>query len=414
MPVPIRRREVEYIKFRPRNEPPPYDNVLYYDSETNDLLLVSEGVIRRVQAVKGYFGFDNSGGGVWRRYIHIPFARSIDEQTSYRIVIDSNNVTVYDETKKAEASIAQDFWAYVKPDGSDIRVFDQAKQQLYFWVETFDYSNQYAVIWVNALAGTSEINIAFDNEDAGPSQYHDVSNVALFYEDFSSDPNTNGRWEVYRAKNDPSTEFVYDPANRRVYLTKAVDGRASIAFAKDLVLPDTFWITTYGGAGGGDGADGWAISFFKDIQPYRDKGGCRDGHYLGLAARGPTQSRGYAVEFDSYWNRHIDPSSNHNALVETISSAEPRKHICYHNTRIANEDNKTHKIDVVVGSSRVALYVDGVLHFDCQVVLDRTYRYLAVSAATGGLNNNHWIEKLFAVFKVKDLTDIGSPRILEF
>ena len=91
----------------------------------------------------GYDRFDNHGGGVWTKYINIPITTTPSEYAQYKVVIDSNNVTVYsaDGTQKAQGAVASDFWANVKSDGSDIRVFDQAKEQLYFWIEEWDYSN---------------------------------------------------------------------------------------------------------------------------------------------------------------------------------------------------------------------------------------------------------------------------------
>jgi len=110
---------------------------------------------------KGYTGFDNSGGGAWTNYVNIPITTIPSEYAQYKVVIDSSNVTVYsaDGTQKTQGDVAPDFWANVKSDGSDIRVFDQAKSQLYFWIEEWDYSGQNATIWVNLTAGSSELNV---------------------------------------------------------------------------------------------------------------------------------------------------------------------------------------------------------------------------------------------------------------
>jgi len=138
--------------------------------------------------LKGYTGFDNSGGGAWTKYVNIPITTIPSEYAQYKVVIDSSNITVYsaDGTQKAQGAVASDFWANVKSDGSDIRAFDQAKEQLYFWIEEWDYANKTAVIWVNLTAGSSELNIAYGNPSAAKSDYENPTQVFELFDDFEA------------------------------------------------------------------------------------------------------------------------------------------------------------------------------------------------------------------------------------
>ena len=299
---------------------------------------------------------------------------------------------------------------------------------------TYLSDDKYVVIWQGAYSGgwggyskwdwvfvrkyvDPEPSVEVETEKATIYIYYGKSDATTtsdpdatfeFYEDFTSDPNTNGKWEVYRSVNDVANEFVYDSANRRVYLTKAVDNKGCFAFLKKngslLDCPEPgFAIKTRGGGGGGDGADGWAIGFYKDATPYQTYGRCSRGGSLGLAAYDGSanhQSKGYAVEFDNYQNP-FDPTANHNALVDTLTTINPETHHVRKDTNIANEDNATHTIEIYVYNG-VKLVVDGSQHFSISLTLDKTYKKLGFGAGTGGLNNNHWIQDYVIIRKYID------------
>jgi len=139
--------------------------------------------------LNGYSGFDNAGGGAWHNYINIPVTTIPSEYAQYRVVINGGTVEVYsvDGTLKASGSGLDSFWTYVRSDGLDIRVFDQAKSQLYFRIEEWDYINQKATIWVNLTAGSTELNIAYGNPSALKSSYEDPKQVFELFDDFEGD-----------------------------------------------------------------------------------------------------------------------------------------------------------------------------------------------------------------------------------
>jgi len=188
--------QTSYEDLTPVDEPTAVEGRLYYDSSEKKLKYyngsqwISLGVL-------GYTGFDNDGGGAWTKYINIPIMTSPSEYAQYKIEIDSTNVTVYsaDGTQKAQGDVASDFWANVKTDGADIRAFDEAKSQLYFWIDNFDFDSKQATIWVKVEAGSTELNIAYMNPSATKSSYENVEQVFEFFDDFEGSELDTTKWE---------------------------------------------------------------------------------------------------------------------------------------------------------------------------------------------------------------------------
>jgi len=181
----------KYIHLIPQtSHPEEKDVIIYYNKTYKSLYLYGESKWIKMVNLAGYTDFDNNGGGAWRYYINIPITKIPSQQAVYKVVIYNTHVRVFssDNKLKCEAPIANDFWNNVKSDCSDIRVFDQTKNQLYFWIEEFDFSNKKGIIWVSIPAGTSELNIAFKNELAVKSSYINPNQVFIFFEDFN-EPN---------------------------------------------------------------------------------------------------------------------------------------------------------------------------------------------------------------------------------
>jgi len=187
--------QTSYEDLIPVDEPTAVEGRLYYDSSEKKLKYY-DGSQWITLGVLGYTGFDNDGGGAWTKYINIPITTSPSEYAQYKIEIDSTNVTVYsaDGTQKAQGAVASDFWANVKSDGTDIRAFDEAKSQLYFYIENFDYTNKQATIWVKLEAGSTELNIAYGNPSATKSDYEDGEQVFEFFDDFDGTSLDTSKW----------------------------------------------------------------------------------------------------------------------------------------------------------------------------------------------------------------------------
>jgi len=164
-------------------------------------------------AMEGYDAFDNDGGGTWTHYINIPVTTIPSEYAQYKIVIQSDSIEVFsaDGTSQVSGSGIADFWSRVKTDGSDIRLFDQARNQLYFWVESFDYSGQSTTIWVNLTAGSTELNIAYGNPSALKSSYENSEQVFEFFDDYDAD--TSSEYSKINYGDSTGGSFIIEPAN---------------------------------------------------------------------------------------------------------------------------------------------------------------------------------------------------------
>ena len=191
--------EASYEDLIPSGEPAAVEGRLYYDSADQVLKYHNGTEWITVSAItEGYSGFDNNGGGAWTKYIRIPITTIPSEYAQYRVEIDDTNVTVYsvDGTQKAQGAVASDFWANVKTDGADIRVFDEAKIQLFFNIENFDYTNKQATILVKVYAGSTELNIAYGNPSATKSSSEDPEQVFEFefFDDFEGTELDTTKW----------------------------------------------------------------------------------------------------------------------------------------------------------------------------------------------------------------------------
>lgn len=297
-----------------------------------------------------------------------------------------------------------DGWDYVADDGSDIYFLDSLGNPLYFWIEEFDKANKLARLWVKvpSIPANGKVRIYLCYGGTNPfAQYRNPREVFIFFDDFTEDPNTTGMWEVYRHANDADAEFAYDAANRRVYLTKAVEGRSCMAFMKDIATPSDGFRCVF--KGGGAGPDGWAFAFYKDIDPYRTYGRSAAGGTLGLMAYNGTNrvvSMGYAIEFDAYQNTD-DPSANHIALVET-SKGEPFVHLGYVDTTTAVSDNATHRIEVKHYGDKTVVLVDDREVLTVTATLDKTYSGIGFGGGTGKAESEHWIEQYVALARYVD------------
>jgi parallel beta-helix repeat protein len=141
-------------------------------------------------------------------------------------------------------------------------------------------------------------------------------------------------------------------------------------------------------AGGGNGADGMAMNFFKEAYTPAAGGllGCVDGDQTTL---------GYSVEFDNYYNGGGDPSANHIAITQN--------HFLNHLASVNDartEDNIWHHAKVVVIGTSITVYVDDMATplLSWNGVVDMTYGGFSFSAGTGGLNNNHFVDNIRVYF----------------
>lgn len=141
---------------------------------------------------------DNSGGGIWKEYVSFPVITTPYDGEIRCLRIEGSNWRLENELSHLDAGLKNpNFWEYVKSDGTDIRVFDENGNQLYFWIEKFDYLNKTAVIWIRLTGNINELNIAYGNPNATMSLYHDPEKVFIFFDDFTGESIDTNKWLVF-------------------------------------------------------------------------------------------------------------------------------------------------------------------------------------------------------------------------
>ena len=204
------------------------------------LSLFKKGSLLRQMYYGGYEDFDGANGGVWSKYIHIPITTAPLYETAVRVVIDSENVSVYspDNRLLAQAPLASEFWSSVRTDGYDIRPFDEKFNQLYFWLWEWDYTNKDAYLWVILPPQTLELNIAFGNPLAKLSSYYGRDYVFLAYYDAEEDSVNSfpSGWELNDFNGSPS-----------IYVTdaRAYQGSKSIYGKQPTTGAPSHWYCSY-------------------------------------------------------------------------------------------------------------------------------------------------------------------------
>ena len=210
------------------------------------LSLFWRGQLLRRMVYMGYGLFDNSNDGEWVVYIKIPITTIPTEDAQYRVVIDPTYVSVYnvEGTLKTQSDIALEFWKYVRSDGKDIRVFNQNREQLYFWIEKFDYTNKRCVIWVLLPKDSSELNIAIGNPVASESSYNNGDEVFEFFDDFLGTALDTNKWvqtygtsDMVKVSNSELT-LITDGNTNAIIATRTTHGLTNFILYAKVKFPD--------------------------------------------------------------------------------------------------------------------------------------------------------------------------------
>ena len=273
------------------------------------------------------------------------------------------------------------------------------------WVEEGTENTTATDVWIKIPSlpanSTAKVYMIYGNSTA--TNVEDGNCVFdTFFDDFSQDPNTNGKWTVFRYSNDVNNEFNWDGIGS-VYLTRALNWKACMSFMNITLSPvDYVFEFRYKIGGGAGGADGIAFAFDKDIAVYSSAGGCYAGGRLGLTTWNGTVeglSEGYAVEWDNYFSNPSDPSYEHIGLGNTKTGCvNPELDACYHLQTVnagSINDNTWHEAKVTIQSSGAVLVdIDGsnMLSAPSGSYSPLGYNKHGFGAGTGGLNNNHQLD----------------------
>jgi len=217
-----------------------------------------------------------------------------------------------------------------------------------------------------------------------------ASKIALYYQtDFSTDPFASGWW--IRKTNDVNNGALWDSTNGYVILTNPVNGIYGQIWFNETIY-DPMIIEFDYKIGGGTGADGLVLMFYKKSNYNPRAGGCLGFTYnTGSDPGGDVP--GYGVEFDNYRNGW-DSSANHIAIIKD----NVNDHLLQYDTS-ATEDNAWHhvKVEIYPQNGTIRVWLNGTLildYRDSMGQLNTTYGGLGFSAATGGLNNYHIIDNV--------------------
>ncbi len=203
-----------------------------------------------------------------------------------------------------------------------------------------------------------------------------------FQDDFSNNPNTNGKWQVYRYDNNSSFEAFWNSVEENWYLTKNSGSKAAAVFANYSLNTRKWKVEFDMKIGGGNSGDGMTFMFYKNKNMYGkpDAGGD-----LGFTVNGQSVT-GYGIEFDTY--RGDDPPTPHIALIKNNVTT----HLTY-NEISGFRDNNFHNIVINFDHGNILVMLDGVQVLDYSISnVNYNFSGVGFSAATGGNNDNHIID----------------------
>ncbi len=180
----------------------------------------------------------------------------------------------------------------------------------------------------------------------------------FFTDDFSTDPNSNGKWTIFRRQGDLNQEGYWDASKQTWYLTRPKPNLAIAAFA-NYELTAKIWKVDfkYRVDNGPMGADGFIFMFYKDKSAY---GTPDSGTYMGFQTRNPdgTDNRvpGYGLQFDTYQYGGCDPvQENYVAIVQDVICNSAQIYQPF--TKI--DDNTWHSVEFTFTDGRLACTIDG-------------------------------------------------------
>jgi len=217
----------------------------------------------------------------------------------------------------------------------------------------------------------------------------------VFSDDFSTDPNSNGNWTVFRARNDPTREGYWNPTQQVWYLTTHSYSLATAAFA-NYELTATSWKVDfkYLVDNGPRGGDGFVFMFYKDKSAYERHVRPAAGQYMAFQTTNPDYSnnpvRGYGLEFDTSYNALCDAlNENYVAIVQDVICESALIYRPFNKI----DDGVWHSVEFSFKNGHFACTIDGSTVF-CATISDPDYSHtgIGVGAATGYYTSDQMID----------------------
>ena len=273
-------------------------------------------------------------------------------------------------------------WNAFRPDS--VYVVDENGNPVYYWVQV---EGGRTIIWIGVTnlpaSGTRTYTVYYGGTNKYPD-YNNPSKVFDFFDDFSLNPSSSGKWRIYTTGSSPS----WDSANRVVYLIRNTY-LSGVAMFMNIDWRTNFHVRFKMYVSGN--ADGLAFAFFKyefpyTLLPYQPSIGGSLAldvieKWTGVLEPAP----GYAVEFDIY--RNTESPVPHVALVETFSSVDVSDNTHYALT-YNNFKDRWCTIDIYYYNGKLVVKIDNnqVLSYSGGVFSTYGIQYggMAITAATGG------------------------------
>jgi hypothetical protein len=214
----------------------------------------------------------------------------------------------------------------------------------------------------------------------------------VFSDDFSTDPNSNGNWTIFRRQGNLNEEGYWNPTQQVWYLTRPRTNLAIAAFA-NYELTAKVWKVDfkYRVDNGPRGADGFIFMFYKDKSAY---GTPDSGSYMGFQTRNPDGSDnpvpGYGLQFDTFQYSGCDPvQENYVAIVQDVICNSALVYRSF--TKI--DDNTWHSVEFTFHNGHLACTIDGQTVQGFSLFHpDYTYTGIGFGAGTGSLTSNQIID----------------------
>ena len=259
-------------------------------------------------------------------------------------------------------------------------------------------NNKPSLVKLTALFATiccALASVAFAVEPTphgGPLAGH--SYTLVFSDDFSTDPNSNGNWTVFRRQGNVNEEGYWDPTQQVWYLTTQALNLATAAFA-NYELTARVWKVDfrYKVDNGPRGADGFVFMFYKDKSAYAIHPP-DSGTYMAFQTRNPNGSdnpvQGYGLQFDTYQYSGCDPLlENYVAIIKDVMCNSALIYRPY--SKI--DDNVWHSVEFTYDTRHLACTIDGqTVHGFSIYHPDYTYTGIGFAAGTGSYTSNQIID----------------------
>jgi hypothetical protein len=219
-----------------------------------------------------------------------------------------------------------------------------------------------------------------------------ISYKLVFSDDFSTDPNTNGKWTVFRRQGNLNAEGYWDSTQHVWYLTRRKSDLSTAAFANYELTAQSWKVDfKYLVDNGPMGADGFVFMFYKDKSRY---GVPDSGNYMAFQTRNPDNTKnpvpGYGVEFDTFSNPGCDPvGENYVAVVRDVICDSALVYRPFEKI----DDSKWHSAEIVFNHGHLSCSVDGkTLHGFTLCDPDYTFTGIGFGAGTGSYVADHVID----------------------